>query len=219
MANFSIIITAGGIGKRMQSDIPKQFIEVNGLPILMHTIKRFYDFDKACEIILTLPEDWLIYWSEIRIKYNFNVTHHVVTGGVERYDSIKNALKHCHSEIIGVHDGVRPLVSKGTIERCLTKVSANGAVIPMLPLKESIRKVEGNSSTALDRKLYFSVQTPQFFQKEIIEKAYEQPFHERITDDASLVEEAGFEIDFVEGNEENIKITTPIDLKIINLFI
>lgn len=217
--SFSIIITAGGIGKRMNSAVPKQFIEVNGLPILMHTIKRFYDYDSSCEIILTLPEDWLIYWSEMRIKYNFQITHHVVSGGVERYDSIKNALNLCHTEIIGVHDGVRPLVSKETIQRCLELVKKEGAVIPVLVLKESIRKKEKNTSIALERKDYFTVQTPQFFTSKILNKAYELPFHDKITDDASLVEEAGFKISLVEGNEENIKVTTPFDLKIINLFV
>ena len=217
--SFSIIITAGGIGRRMNSTVPKQFIEVNGLPILMHTIKRFYDYDSSCEIILTLPEDWLIYWSEMRIKYNFQIPHHVVSGGVERYDSIKNALDHCHTEIIGVHDGVRPLVSKETIHRCLELVKKEGAVIPVLGLKESIRKMEGDFSIALERKEYFTVQTPQFFTSDILNKAYHLPFHDKITDDASLVEEAGFKISLVEGNEENIKVTTPFDLKIINLFI
>jgi 2-C-methyl-D-erythritol 4-phosphate cytidylyltransferase len=217
--SFSIIITAGGIGRRMNSTVPKQFIEVNGLPILMHTIKRFYDYDSSCEIILTLPEDWLIYWSEMRIKYNFQIPHHVVSGGVERYDSIKNALDHCHTEIIGVHDGVRPLVSMETIHRCLELVKKEGAVIPVLGLKESIRKMEGEFSIALERKEYFTVQTPQFFTFDILNKAYHLPFHDKITDDASLVEEAGFKISLVEGNEENIKVTTPFDLKIINLFI
>jgi len=217
--NFSVIITAGGIGKRMQSDIPKQFIEVKGLPILMHTIKRFYEYDKTCQIVLTLPQDWLSYWSELLIKYNFTIVHSIVNGGTERYDSIKNALSKCESEVIGVHDGVRPLVSNGTIERCLSKVMAEGAVIPVLPLKESIRKVNKKSSNSIDRKNYFSVQTPQFFKKEILSKAYKQPFHERITDDASLVEAAGYKITLIEGNEENIKVTTPFDLQLISLFI
>jgi 2-C-methyl-D-erythritol 4-phosphate cytidylyltransferase len=217
--SFSIIITAGGIGKRMNSAVPKQFIEINGLPILMHTIKRFYDYDSSCEIILTLPLDWLIYWSEMRIKYNFQIPHQVVSGGTERYDSIKNALDHCHSEIIGVHDGVRPLVSMETIHRCLELVKKNGAVIPVLGLKESIRKMDGDVSIALERKEYFTVQTPQFFTSSILNHAYKLPFHQKITDDASLVEESGFKVSMVDGNEENIKVTTPFDLKIINLFI
>ena len=100
MVNFSIIITAGGIGKRMQSNIPKQFLEVKGIPILMHTIRKFYEYDNTCQIILTLPEDWLTYWKELIVKYNFTIVHQVVSGGVERYDSIKNALQFCDSDVI-----------------------------------------------------------------------------------------------------------------------
>ena len=219
MVNFSIIITAGGIGKRMQSNIPKQFLEVKGIPILMHTIRKFYEYDNTCQIILTLPEDWLTYWKELIVKYNFTIVHQVVSGGVERYDSIKNALQFCDSDVIGVHDGVRPLVSSETIKNCLVNVKEKGAIVPVITLKESLRKIEQNGSCSLDRKDYVSVQTPQFFLKEILMKSYEKAFHDKITDDASLVEESGFNISLVEGNEENVKITTPFDLKINNLFI
>jgi len=217
--NFSIIITAGGIGKRMGADIPKQFIEVKGLPILMHTIKKFHGFNSLAEIIVTLPQDWCLYWEELIIKHQFKVQHQIVSGGIERYDSIKNALAYCTTTVIGVHDGVRPLVSNETISRCLNKVTENGAVIPVLAMKESLRKKTGTTSEALDRKDFFTVQTPQFFSEKVIRKAYENSFHEKITDDASLVEEAGFSIDIVDGNEENIKVTTPNDLKFINLFV
>lgn len=219
MIPFSIIITAGGIGKRMGSSIPKQFIEVAGLPLLMHTINCFYSFNPHCQIIITLPEDWKEYWKELIEKHSFKVPHLIVDGGIERYDSIKNALSKCTHSIIGVHDGVRPLVSHATIERCLRLVTEKGTAIPTLPLKESLRKIEGEKTNTVERKNYLSVQTPQLFKKEIIEKAYEIPFHSGITDDASLVEEAGFSIEITEGNEENIKATTPFDIQIINLFI
>jgi len=219
MRSFSVIITAGGIGKRMGAAIPKQFIEVKGLPILMHTINCFHTFDSTCEIILTLPTDWKEYWAQLIDKHSFTTNHKIVDGGIERYDSIKNALSFCSNEIIGVHDGVRPLVSSDTIQRCIETVSEKGTAIPTLQLKESLRKYTEKSTQAVERKEYISVQTPQFFSKEIISKAYEIPFHTGITDDASLVEEAGFIIEDVEGNEENIKVTTPFDLKIINLFL
>ncbi len=219
MTPFSIIITAGGIGKRMGSSIPKQFIEVAGIPLLMHTINCFYSFNSDCQIIITLPEDWKEFWNQLIKKHSFKVPHLVVEGGIERYDSIKNALSKCENEIVGVHDGVRPLVSHATIQRCLQLAQEKGTAIPTLTLKESLRKINEDKTESVERKNYLSVQTPQFFTKEIIEKAYEIPFHMAITDDASLIEEAGFTIEITEGNEENIKVTTPFDLQIINLFI
>ena len=219
MNSFSIIITAGGIGKRMGAEIPKQFIELNSLPILMHTINCFHSFDATCQIIVTLPSEWTQFWDQLIAKHQFSVPHIVVEGGIERYDSIKNALDLCTHTLIGVHDGVRPLVSHETIKRCLVLAKEKGAAIPVLPLKESLRQVIPKGSTAVERKEYLSVQTPQFFQSEIIEKAYKIQFHSGITDDASLVEEAGFVVYTTDGNEENVKITTPIDLKFARLFV
>lgn len=211
---FSVIITAGGIGKRMGSSIPKQFIEIKGLPILMQTIQRFYEFDSSCQIIVTLPSDWISFWNELIEKHDFRINHQLVDGGIERYDSIKNALSFCNNELIAIHDGVRPFVSKETIQRTIELAKEKGAAIPTLPLKESLRQVKNNQSVAVKRSEYVNVQTPQVFQKDIIKKAYSIPFHEAITDDASLVEEADFQIFLCDGNEENIKITTPMDLRI-----
>lgn len=217
--SFSIIITAGGIGKRMGAEIPKQFIRVGQFPILMHTIKCFHSFDSESQIIVTLPEDWINYWEDLIKKFQFTIPHTIVTGGIERYDSIKNALNHCEHEIIGVHDGVRPLVSHATIEKCLQLTKEKGSAIPTLPLKESLRKRIDSGSQSVERKDYLSVQTPQFFQAQMLKNAYKIPFHSGITDDASLVEEAGYSIAITDGNEENIKITTPIDLQFVQLFI
>ncbi len=217
--SFSVIITAGGIGKRMGSEIPKQFLEISGLPILMHTITCFYTFDNDCQIILTLPKEWELFWKELIQKHDFKIAHSIVSGGIERYDSIKNALSVCEKEIVAVHDGVRPLVSQDTIGRCFSVAQEKGSAIPTLMLKESIRKIVGNSTKSAERKDYLTVQTPQFFSVEMLKNAYKIPFHAGITDDASLVEEAGFEISITTGNEENIKITTPFDLKICELFL
>ncbi len=219
MPSFSIIITAGGIGKRMGSEIPKQFIKVGDLPILMHAINCFYSFDAQCQIIVTLPNEWKSYWEELCKNYAFTCPHTLVIGGVERYDSIKNALSICTHDIIGIHDGVRPLVSADTIERCFTLAKEKGSAVPVLPLKESIRKVEGTGTKAMQRNEYFTVQTPQFFSEQIVKNAYKISFHSSITDDASLVEEAGYAIETTAGNEENIKVTTPYDLKIVELFL
>lgn len=214
---FSIIITAGGIGKRMGSEIPKQFLEINGLPILMKTIQAFYNFDSKCQIIVTLPEEWIGFWKELLKKKKFPICHEIVEGGKERYHSIQNAIVKSKYEIIGVHDGVRPFVNETTIKNCIRLTQEKGNAIPVLPLKESLRKILSNSSEALIRSEYVNVQTPQFFKKDILEKAYSIPFHSGITDDASLVEEAGFSIFLCEGNEENIKITSPFDMKIAGL--
>lgn len=218
-AQYSVIITAGGIGKRMESVLPKQFIPIHDKPVLMYTIERFYHFDPKCEILVTLPEDWLIYWKNLMVEQDFKIPHRIVEGGEERYNSIKNALSHCSGEYIIVHDGVRPMVNEDTISRCLHLVRKTGAVIPVLSLKESLRKVEGENTVAVDRSEYMIVQTPQCFKKEIILKAYERDYHTAVTDDACLVEESGVIISTVEGNEENIKITTQADLRYAELLL
>ncbi len=214
MQSRTIIITAGGIGKRMGSELPKQFIEVCGKPILQHTLEAFFSYDNTLQIILTLPEEWKDYWKETLQNQQCTIPHLIVSGGEERYHSIKNALAHATGEWIGVHDGVRPLVSRETIERCFLALEHEQAAIPVLKPKESIRKIIDATSQKEDRELIRLVQTPQCFRAETLRKAYEKPFHAGVTDDAGLVEEAGFPIFLVEGNEENIKITTPFDLQI-----
>lgn len=214
MRNYSIIITAGGIGKRMGSDLPKQFLELGGKPVLLHTLELFYVFDPRAQLILTLPSYWIDYWNKILQKYNCTIPHDLVDGGLERYHSIKNALSICTGDYIAVHDGVRPLVNHETLDRCFSAIEQYGQVIPVISVKESLRQVFDDGSRAVNRGEYCMVQTPQCFKKEVILKAYDIPYHSGITDDASLVEEAGYNIHLVEGNEENIKITSPFDLKI-----
>ncbi|MCR9171414.1 MAG: 2-C-methyl-D-erythritol 4-phosphate cytidylyltransferase [bacterium] len=210
--DISVIITAGGTGKRMRGDIPKQFMEVAGKPILFHTIALFHSFNNSAQIIVTLPESWLSYWEELINTYQFDVPHEVIAGGQERFHSIKNALQSCNEPIVMVHDGVRPLVSSETLQRCVDALENYNAVIPVVPVKESLRKVFGKKSEALIRSEYRIVQTPQCFEKSVLEQAYAQDYHDGITDDASLVEQNGEYIHLVEGNDENIKITTPMDL-------
>lgn len=210
--DISVIITAGGTGKRMGGEIPKQFMEVAGKPILCHTISLFHEFNKSSQILVTLPESWLNYWEELINTYQFDVPHQVITGGQERFHSIKNALQHCTEPIVMVHDGVRPLVSKETLNRCVAALEDHNAVIPVVSVKESLRRLSGQQSEALIRSEYRNVQTPQCFEKSVLEQAYAQDYHNGITDDASLVEQSGEYIHCVEGNDENIKITTPMDL-------
>ncbi|MFT5860172.1 MAG: 2-C-methyl-D-erythritol 4-phosphate cytidylyltransferase [Flavobacteriaceae bacterium] len=219
MSKVSVILTAAGIGRRMQSLLPKQFMLIHGRPVLMYTIEQFYQYDPKMELILTLPQEWLSYWESMMTEHDFHIPHRIIEGGKERYNSIKNALESCSGEIVAVHDGVRPLVSHDTIRACITAAQSSGSAVPIVSISESIRRVENNVSKAVNRADFRVVQTPQCFKREILLKAYEQPFHEGITDDASLVEAAGHEIELVDGNVENIKITTHSDLKYAGLFL
>ena len=203
----------------MQSSLPKQFIQINEKPLLMYTIERFYRFDPTTEILLTLPEEWLGYWESLLSEHDFKLPHRVIAGGAERYDSIKNALAKCTGSIIGVHDGVRPLVEEETIRHCFLAAETKGAVIPVVNIVESLRRKTGATTEIVDRSEYIIVQTPQCFQREILLEAYKLPFHAGITDDASLVEEAGYTIETIAGNESNIKITTQFDLKYAEVFL
>ena len=215
-----VIIVAGGSGRRMGSKIPKQFLELCGKPILVHTIQVFYDFDPECELILVLPEAQQEYWKELCLKHSFTLPHRIVSGGKNRFNSVQNGLKLIDEEgIVFIHDGVRPLVSRQTIEKCYRLAQKNGNAIPVLPMNESLRKSEGKDSISVDRTLYFSVQTPQTFQINLIQIAYQQSFDTSFTDDASVAEKAGFPVFMVEGNRENIKITNPTDLIVAEAFL
>jgi len=215
----TIIITAGGIGKRMGTDIPKQFIELNGKPILMHTINQFVAYNKNIQIIVVLPKNHIKYWEELVAKHQFKVQHQIAEGGQERFHSIKNGLALAKGDLIGIHDAVRPFVSVEVINNCFEALNHHQAVIPVVSLKESIRKVSGQQSESVNRDDFKLVQTPQCFKKDIILKAYQQDYSDLFTDDASVVEQLNVPIHLVDGNDENIKITTPFDLEIANVLI
>jgi len=218
MKKFAVIV-AGGSGSRMKSEIPKQFMELCGKPVLMHTIEVFHSFDKESSIILVLPDSQKNFWAELCKKHLFSVPHLIVSGGQTRFDSVKNGLSKIDEEgIVFIHDGVRPLVSLLTIEKCHQMALKNGNAIPVLHITESLRKRKDHQSVSVDRTLYLSVQTPQTFRSNQILKAYEQDFDAAYTDDASVAEKAGFPIFMVDGNRENIKITTPEDLIIADAF-
>ena len=209
------IIVAGGKGERMNAEIPKQFLEIHGKPILMHTLEVFRRYDASMELILVLPSVQIEFWKELCKKHAFDIPHQIVSGGQTRFQSVKNGLKATRSNLlIAVHDGVRPLVSIDTIERCFDEAEKSGAAIPVIDLVESIRQISENESFSVDRSAYKLVQTPQVFESELLKKAYEQEFTPLFTDDASVVEALGTKIQLVEGNRENIKITTEFDLKI-----
>lgn len=215
---YYAIIVAGGKGLRMGGDIPKQFLELNTRPVLMHTIQQFATFNAAIHIILVLPQEHQEYWNELCKKYNFTIPHTIVNGGSERFYSVRNGLQAvtAHDAIVAIHDGVRPLVSLETIARCFETARTQGTAVPCLPAVESVRIVSPDTETskAIDRNTVRLIQTPQTFRVSLLQKAYEQPFSPFFTDDASVVEQMGETITLVEGNRENIKITSPIDLLI-----
>lgn len=214
----TIIIVAGGKGERMQTHIPKQFITLLTQPILMHTISLFYSYNKHMRLIVVLPEAEIHSWELLCKKHAFDIPHRCVAGGSTRFESVRTGLQLAPSSgLIGVHDGVRPLVSHETIRRCFDAARQYGACIPVTDPVESIREMKNDSSVAVDRTRYKLVQTPQVFEASLLHKAYEQDYSPLFTDDASVVEATGTPIQLVEGNVENIKITTPFDLKVAEL--
>lgn len=212
----SVIIVAGGKGIRMGKEIPKQFIPIGGLPVLMWTIQKFNEFNPEIQIILVLPENQHEYWLSLCKKYNFNIVHEITHGGETRFHSVQNGLSLLKEEgWVAIHDGVRPFVSVSTIAQCFEAAKKYGAVVPALPCVESIRKVKENGlSISCSREDYWLVQTPQIFRVGWLQNSYTQLWSNKFTDDASVVEAAGYSIYMVEGNKENIKITSPIDLLI-----
>jgi 2-C-methyl-D-erythritol 4-phosphate cytidylyltransferase len=209
------IIVAGGKGERMNTDIPKQFIEIQSKPILMHTLDVFHRFDTAMQLILVLPAVQIEFWKELCQKHKFTIPHQIVVGGRARFYSVKNGLESINvPALIAVHDGVRPLVSLDTIARCFDAADEFDAAIPVIDLVDSIRQLTTNGSQSVDRSSYKLVQTPQIFDSELLKRAYEQDFSSLFTDDASVVEAMGKHVQLVEGNRENIKITTEFDLLI-----
>jgi len=209
------LIVAGGSGSRMNASVAKQFLLLNGIPILMRTLDRFLQYDPQMQIILVLPETQFDYWDSLCKNYHFSQKHQLVAGGNVRFESVKNGLDAITTNgIVAIHDGVRPLVSLETIDRCMKMAEEKGNAIPVMPVVESLRNVEANNSWAVDRSVYVNVQTPQVFKVSEIKKAYELGYDPAFTDDATVLERTGAKINLVEGNPENIKITHAIDLVI-----
>ena len=216
---------AGGKGLRMGSDIPKQFLPIGGKPVLMRTIERFREYSEDLQIILVLPEAQQDYWRQLCEDYHFDVTYQLANGGQTRFHSVQNGLALIPDDaegVVGVHDGVRPFPSLEVIRNCYETARTQKAVIPVIPVVETVRKLDLTKcqtlceveSITVPRDEYRLVQTPQTFDIQLLKAANRQPYNEGFTDDASVVESYGHQITLVEGNRENIKITTPYDLKI-----
>ena len=221
----AVIIVAGGKGLRMGGDIPKQFIPVGGKPILMHTIDRFLQYDPSMQVVLVLPESQQAYWRSLCDQYDFRQPYTIASGGETRFHSVKNGLALVSSDVqlVGVHDGVRPFPSVEVIRNCYETAREKKAVIPVIPIVETVRHLIGESNVqrtiTVPRGDYRLVQTPQTFDIQLLKAANRQPYNDGFTDDASVVEAFGIDVTLVEGNRENIKITTPYDLKIAEVLI
>ena len=209
-----VIIVAGGKGLRMGSDMPKQFLPVGGIPVLMRTIRRFHDYDSTMSIVLVLPESQQEYWHGLCEKHSVDIPHIIVKGGATRFHSVKNGLSAIPDNangVVGVHDGVRPFPSVEVIRRCYDTARSAGTAVPVIPVVETLRHV---SEGTVPRDAYKLVQTPQAFDIGLLKNAYRQEYTGAFTDDASVAESMGHAITLVDGNRENIKITTPFDLTV-----
>jgi 2-C-methyl-D-erythritol 4-phosphate cytidylyltransferase len=213
--NRYALIVAGGSGKRMGTDIPKQFLELAGMPVLMRTVERFRSFDTSIRIIVVLPEDQMEYWEELQKKYSFSIPCTEVKGGPERFFSVKNGLEKIEDySLVAIHDGVRPLVSTDTIKRCFDAAQKFGNAVPVISPADSVRMITEHGNIPVNRQFLRIIQTPQVFDSKLIKKAYLQDYTPEFTDDASLLEKTGEAIHLVEGNRENLKITNPGDLAV-----
>lgn len=213
-----VIIVAGGKGLRMGSEVPKQFLRVAGKPVLMRTLETFRAFSAELGIILVLPKEQIEYWFQLCREEHFTVEHTVIEGGQTRFESSRNGLTAIPDDeegLVAVHDGVRPFVPMDVISRCFSVARRSGAAIPVVPVTDSLRLVsdDGQSRSVL-RSRYRAVQTPQVFGIRLLKEAYRQPWNEQFTDDATVVEAIGHGVEMVEGSRLNIKITTPLDMKL-----
>ena len=210
-----VIIVAGGKGLRMGSDIPKQFLPIAGKPVLMRTLERFRAYSSTLQIVLVLPEAQQDYWKQLCKQYDFKVDYQLANGGQTRFHSVQNGLALVPDDaegVVGVHDGVRPFPSIDVIRNCYETARTKKAVIPVIPVVETLRQLKSEGSITVPRDQYRLVQTPQTFDIQLLKAANRQPYNDGFTDDASVVESYGHAITLVEGNRENIKITTPYDI-------
>lgn len=216
----STIIVAGGSGRRLGGPVPKQFQTVNGRPLLMWTIEAFHKADANMALIVVLPREHFDIWKALCMGHRFFIKHEVVAGGEQRWHSVKAGLEQVEGNgLVAVHDGVRPLVSADLIERCFAAADEKAAAIPVVPVVPSIRETTAEGSRALDRTKLLAVQTPQCFHADLLRKAFEQPYESTFTDEATLVERLGVKVALVEGEENNIKVTTVVDMRLAEMLV
>ena len=216
MENY-VIITAGGSGKRINSDFPKQFIPVAGKPLLLHTMEVFRSYDARMHIILVLPEEHIPLWKDLCTEFDIQIEHQIVRGGEHRFHSVQNGINHVPPEsLVLIHDGVRPLIHHDTIDRVIKTATEKGNAVPCVLPSQSVRQInDDGSSHPVNRDMLRMIQTPQAFHSDIIKQAYNQVYRPEFTDDATVLESLGETINLVQGNYSNIKVTHPGDLKIV----
>jgi 2-C-methyl-D-erythritol 4-phosphate cytidylyltransferase len=213
MSKEYVIVSAGGSGTRMGSGFPKQFMELNGIPVIVHSIRAFREYSPDINIIVVLPDGAVHHWAEIAEKYEIDAK--ICTGGDTRFASVKNGLELVGDEgLVAVHDAARPLVSPALVSRLFLEAARHGSAVPVLPLTDSIRELSGELSRPSERERFRLVQTPQVFEVGLLKKAYKQAYRTSFTDDATVAEEIGVRVCLVEGEKRNIKITTKEDMLI-----
>lgn len=217
-----VIIVAGGKGLRMGSELPKQFMPIGGKPVLMYTIEQFLKYSPDINIIVVLPRNQQEFWNKLCEEHNFNIPHTIADGGESRFESSKNGLSLIldnEQGVVAFHDGVRPFVSIDVIERCFDAARDDYAAIPVMPVTDTLRYVDRGHGHNVERNNFRSVQTPQVFDISLAKQAFDQPYRPSFTDDATVIESLGCQVSMVEGNRENIKLTTPFDLQLAELLI
>ncbi|WP_316758772.1 2-C-methyl-D-erythritol 4-phosphate cytidylyltransferase [Pedobacter aquatilis] len=220
MMKYYAVIVAGGSGNRMQTETPKQFLLLNNLPVLMHTIKAFAQSDSQPKILVVLHTDQHNYWRRLCNEFNFNIPHEIIAGGSERFNSVQNAIKTINEDcFVAIHDAVRPLISKQLIDYSYKQATELGNVVVAVQSSDSVRLLKNGETSAIKRNEVYLVQTPQVFDLSVLRSAYEQDFELAFTDDASVVEALGEKINIIEGERNNIKITYPIDLELAEMLI
>ena len=221
MNRYAVIVAAGS-GMRMGAPIPKQFLEVGGRPILMHTLNRFVAFDASIRLVVVLHPDYIEFWRSLCEKHDYSVSHSIVSGGSERFYSVQKAIQSLvdtEEAIVGIHDAVRPMVSVATLERCYATAQETGSAVPCVSVNDSMRIVDADGNRSINRSSLRIIQTPQCFRLNLLRRAFTQEYNTAFTDDASVVEALGESIELVEGNRENIKVTTPEDMHWLNLLL
>ena len=196
--NHAVIFVAGGTGTRMGSALPKQFLTLNNTPILIHTLRNFFSFNRNFEMVVVMHHDYISFWKDLYLQFENVPEHTVVAGGEERFHSVKNGIEAVSNNVqyIAIHDAVRPLVSHETLTRCFNALNEHSAVVPAIPINDSIREVHGDLNKSVDRTLYKRIQTPQCFESNVLKEAYSKPFSPLFTDDASVVEANGHSVFF-----------------------
>ncbi|MEI8201814.1 MAG: 2-C-methyl-D-erythritol 4-phosphate cytidylyltransferase [Bacteroidota bacterium] len=212
--NQYVILVAGGQGARMNSSVPKQFLLINNLPVIMYSMQAFYEYNPECKQILVLPEAHLDYWNELCLNHQIKINYILAKGGETRFHSVRNGLNKIEGKegLVAVHDAVRMLVSRDMISNSFEHAQKYGTAIPYVKSKDSLRSFIDGKSSIVNRDEIIRMQTPQTFHVSILKEAYQQAYQTNFTDDANLVEKLGAKLHLFEGEESNIKITEPYDL-------